>query len=45
MQPRMVICGSFCHCASLANRYTWQVVGLILEILPVPQVITELLKK
>ena len=45
MQPHMVICGSFYHCASLTNHDMWRVVEGILEILPIPQVITELLKK
>ena len=45
MQPRMVICGSFYHGASLSNRSIWRVVEGILETLPTPQVITELLKK
>ena len=45
IQPHMVICGSFYHCASLGNRDIWRAVEGILDILPTPQVITELLKK
>ena len=45
IQPHMVICGSFYHCASLTNHDMWRGVEGILEILPIPQVITELLKK
>ena len=45
MQHLMVICGFFYHCASLTNYDMWRAVEGILEILPIPQVITELLKK
>ena len=45
MQPHMVIYGSFYHCASLTNRDMWRIVEGISEILPIPQVITELLNK
>ena len=45
MQPHIAIWGSFYYCASLANYDMWRVLEDILEILPIPHVITELLKK
>ena len=45
MQPHMVTCDSFHHCASLTEHDMWRTVDGILEILPMPQVITELLKE
>ena len=45
MQPYMVTCGYFYECTSLTKHDMWRAVEVILEILPIPQVITELLKK
>ena len=44
MQPHMVTCGSFNHCASLTKHDEYVLIRQIWEILPIPQEITEKLK-
>ena len=44
MQPHMVKCYSFHHCASLTRHDIYGLIRQILEILPTPQVITETAK-